>query len=302
MTAILIAFSTGGIYAQKTAGNFMNVITDARTAGMAGAGSVSETETSSFWTNTAGLVFSGKKAGLSASYLKWQPDYADCSISAANGFVRISRTLFISAGYKYAKYRSMEILDGKGNETGTFTPNETTGGIAAGIKIFPKLAFSANLRYISSDIADSQKGTAVAADAGLLYHMNSHLNIGMKASNIGTKIKYDETKYSLPAKLETGLSISERYAGKSVISADIAGGMLVNHPSFFAAAGIEYFYNGTAGIRCGYHYGNKDKGIPSHESIGITLRHWGLSIDGAYLISNAEALKNTFMITAGWSL
>lgn len=302
MAAILLASSASGIYAQKTAGNFMNIITDARTAGMAGAGTVSETGTSSFLTNPSGLVFSGKRAGIAASYVKWQPDYADCNISSVSGFAGISKTFFISAGYTYAKYQSMEILDENGNDDGTFSPSEMTGGIGLGIRIFPKLAVSANFRYVSSNLADSQKGTAFAADAGLLYHMNGNINIGLKASNIGTKLKYDGTEYSLPAKMETGISMTRDISDKNVISADLSGGLLLNHSSAFAAAGIEYFYNGTAGIRCGYQYGDKNKYIPSHASIGLTLQHWGFSIDGAYLVSNTKALKNTFLVTAGWSI
>ena len=38
---------------------------------------------------------------------------------------------------------------------------------------------------------------------------------------------------------------------------------------FNAAAGVEYCYAGIVATRAGYHFGSKDKGIPSYVSVGL---------------------------------
>jgi hypothetical protein len=63
-------------------------------------------------------------------------------------------------------------------------------------------------KYVSSQIVESYKATAYAADLGIQTRLSSKLRFGAAAQNFGSKLKYLEEASELPRILRAGLAIS----------------------------------------------------------------------------------------------
>lgn len=280
---------------------FLNINPDAQVMGMANTGTTMYANAFSFWNNGANTVFSGRTLDIAASYGKWQPEVSGNQIMALAGYGKISENIALTAGFKYFTHKSYDISDATGNLQGSFTPKEFSAGVGLAVKILPVLSASVNAGYLSSDIGGPKKAGAFTADIGLLLHLK-YLNIGLTASNLGSKIDYGGiTKYSLPANLKLGAGVSRTYAGKHKVSANLQGEMLLKESAFSAGVGAEYMYNNLIAVRGGYHYGEKQKTIPGYGSAGIGIRLAGIQLDAAYLFANSDSpLRNTFFISLGW--
>lgn len=280
---------------------FLNINPDAQGMGMANTGTTMYANAFSFWNNGANTVFSGQALDIAASYGKWQPKVSGNNIMALAGYGKISENIALTAGFKYFSHKSYDISDATGNLQGSFTPKEFSAGIGLAVKILPVLSASVNANYLSSDVGGPKKAGAFAADIGLLLHLRC-LNVGLTASNLGSKIDYGGTrKYSLPATLKLGAGASHTYAGKHKVSANLQGEILLKESAFSAGIGAEYMYNNLIAVRGGYHYGDKQKTIPGYGSAGVGIRMAGIHLDASCLFAGSDSpLKKTFFISLGW--
>lgn len=298
LTAVLLFCLTQG---NSQTALFLNINPDAQVMGMANTGTAMYANAFSFWNNSANTVFSPQKLDIAASYGKWQPEVSGNNIMALAGYGKISKNIALTAGFKYFTHTGYDISDETGTLKGAFTPKEYSAGIGLAIKILPVLSASVNATYLSSDIGGPKKGGAFAADIGVLLRLKC-LNVGLTASNLGSRIDYGgTTTYSLPANLKLGVGTSQTYAGKHKISANLQGEMLLKESAFSAGIGAEYMYNNLIAVRGGYHYGDKQKTIPGYGSAGAGIRLAGIHLDASYLFAGSDSpLRNTFFISLGW--
>lgn len=301
ITALTAVFLFCVITGNSQTALFLNINPDAQAMGMANTGTTMHANAFSFWNNGANTVFSVRTLDIAASYGKWQPQVSGNNIMALAGYGKLSENIALTAGFKYFTHKSYDISDATGNLQGPFTPKEFSAGVGLAVKILPFLSASVNAGYLSSDIGGPKKAGAFAADIGLLLQLQ-YLNVGLTASNLGSKIDYGGTdKYSLPANLKLGAGVSRTYAGKHKVSANLQGEMLLKESVFSAGIGAEYMYNNLIAVRGGYHYGEKQKTIPGYGSAGVGIRLAGIQLDAAYLFANSDSpLRNTFFISLGW--
>ncbi len=92
---------------------------------------------------------------------------------------------------------------------GSFDARDMEAGLSYGKKITDKLNGGLTLKYISSKI-DNVKASAVASDFGVIYDcdewFDQSVKFGFTVKNIGTKLKYDSDKESLPVEYKFGMS------------------------------------------------------------------------------------------------
>lgn len=286
---------------------FLTINPDARVMSMANTGTVAAATAFSMFNNTAAtaLASNERTMDVGVSYGMWQPGYSANHMISAAGYGKITRFMTIAAGVRYFTHGSYDITDEFGAATGTFAPKDIMAGIGLGFKILPILSLSANVNYIMSQIAPSAAGNAVSADFGAIVDLK-FLRVGVTASNIGSKIKYAETPYSLPANAKLGVGTT-RYFGrndKSHVSVNVQAGMLFVDSDFFAEAGVEYCYNDLFRISAGYHYGKETSAaIPSYVTAGLGIKLFGVYVNAAYLtgLKGSSPLNNTFQIGLGYT-
>ena len=149
-----------------------------------------------------------------------------------------------------------------GNPTkDNFNPTDMTIDLGYGIKIIDNLSAGVAGHFVSSKLGDGVSGSAVAFDLGVQYRLafseKMGLDLGLKAANIGSKLKYGEGEGSaLPAKAVLGAMFTMQPSDAHSIKVGVdAGYKFMGNTGFVAGVGAEYMAfntvaaDGTVGIR-----------------------------------------------------
>ncbi len=200
--------------------NSLAIAPDARAGGMGDVGVATDPDVSSQYWNPAKYPFCISRSGVSLNYTPWLRNIVD-DIDLANitGYYRIGDWDAISASLRYFSLGEVTVLGSQDGES--FKPYEMAVDVAYSRMLSETFSAAVGLRYIYSDLGykaddETTPGSAFAADLAI-YH-NGYLNIGnrecqlgwgLNASNIGSKISYDEgnTSEFLPTNLRLGASL-----------------------------------------------------------------------------------------------
>ncbi|WP_251623446.1 PorV/PorQ family protein [Odoribacter lunatus] len=292
---------------------FLSIAPDARSAGMGDVGTALSPDAFSFWHNAAVTVFSEEQGAIAYSYTSWMREWgAGCALNSLGGFYKIDTKQSVVAGFRNFSHQDMEISDENGNILGKFTPKDWALDLGYSRLLIKDLSMSLSLRYIHSDMGSyngAAAGNAVAFDLGFYYRRRAALldsatwSVGVQVANIGSKIKYLDTKYDLPGKLNIGGAIHLPFSQRHVLNCalDLNYQMMpAGSSSFQAGIGAEYVCMKYAIIRGGYHFGDKDKGYDSYGTLGCGVRFYHIQGDFSYLLAKSDSLlKNTLRFTVG---
>ena len=222
----------------------LSIAPDARAGALGDVGVATEPDANSQYWNPAKYPFNIARAGVSMSYTPWlRQIVSDIDLVNLAGFYRIGDYSAVSASLTYFSLGEVFVE----NEM-TIKPYEMAFDVAYSRMLSETFSAAIALRYIHSDLQynyaeDMSPGNAFAADIALYYNkylmLGSHeclLGLGLNASNIGTKISYDDgaTNEFIPTNLRLGASLLvplDEYNTISV-SADINKLMVPTKPSY----------------------------------------------------------------------
>ena len=265
LASLLIA--TSHLFAQKDAGSdqvqmFNPVMTgvtsltiapDSRAGAMGDVGVATDADVNSQYWNPAKYPFAISPAGLSLAYTPWlRRLVSDIDLANLVGYYRIGDYQAISGSLTYFSLGEVWVDDY------TIKPYEMAVDFAYSRMLSETFSASVGLRYILSDLnfnfeEDMSKGQAFAADIAMFYsnyiqlgRRECMLNLGLNASNIGSKISYDggQSNQFIPTNLRLGFSLMipiDAYNTFS-ISADANKLMVPTKPTyrqFLADQGLE---------------------------------------------------------------
>lgn len=222
----------------------LSIAPDARAGALGDVGVATEPDANSQYWNPAKYPFNIARAGVSMSYTPWLRQLvSDIDLVNLAGFYRIGDYSAVSASLTYFSLGEVFVE----NEM-TIKPYEMAFDVAYSRMLSETFSAAIALRYIHSNLQynyaeDMSPGNAFAADIALYYNkylmLGSHeclLGLGLNASNIGTKISYDDgaTNEFIPTNLRLGASLLvplNEYNTISV-SADINKLMVPTKPSY----------------------------------------------------------------------
>lgn len=222
----------------------LSIAPDARAGALGDVGVATEPDANSQYWNPAKYPFNIARAGVSMSYTPWlRQIVSDIDLVNLAGFYRIGDYSAVSASLTYFSLGEVFVE----NEM-TIKPYEMAFDVAYSRMLSETFSAAIALRYIHSNLQynyaeDMSPGNAFAADIALYYNkylmLGSHeclLGLGLNASNIGTKISYDDgaTNEFIPTNLRLGASLLvplNEYNTISV-SADINKLMVPTKPSY----------------------------------------------------------------------
>ena len=228
LTFLGLTFTAAGIKAQDIKNQLnpvyygvtsLAIAPDARAAGLGDAGAATDPDVNSQYWNPAKYPFCISRSGVSLNYTPWlRHIVSDIDLANLTGYYRIGDWDAISGSLRYFSLGEVTVL---GSEGESFKPYEMSLDVAYSRMLSETFSAAVALRYIYSDLAytaddETTPGSAFAADIALSH--NGHLNIGnrecqlgwgINASNIGSKISYDEgnTSEFLPTNLRLGASL-----------------------------------------------------------------------------------------------
>ena len=275
---ILACFIAAGAMASgagSSAGDFLNISTGARAAGMGDAAVSGSTGAEAIYWNPAGIA--GARGEALFSHTIWA---ADSSLETAGQVLQLSKGSSAGILVNYFMSGAINKVDNTGLKVGTYSNSDISVALCWGLNIAGGFPFGVSLKYIGSTI-DGTASTAFAADLGVRYSLGNSLVLGAAVQNIGMQLKYNSLSESLPMNIIAGLLFK-------------AGGSLsfegdVNIPSggsFGYSAGAEYAVSlggsTSAALRAGYK--SAGTGSLSGLSAGAGIGFGGIYVDYALIM------------------
>ena len=267
--------------------------TDPISASVAGSGIAREATAYAVADNASAMAFTSGTFAVAASYGMWAPKAADSQLINAAGYYRLSDKAVLGLSGTFCIDRQTSITNANGAVTGTYSPKDIVARVGASYLITDCLSAGVTAKMIHSSIGPDLSGTAFGGDVSVMYSQNS-LSASLAVCNLGTAIKYGSTSYSMPMYARAGAAYSA--VGLSVS----AEADYLFEGAFAAALGAEYSIADIAAVRAGYHYGAKDKGIPSYASVGLGVKYAGVELNAAFLLAS-KTLGNTLLLGLGYS-
>jgi len=229
-TLLLFVCTALAIHAQKEAFNplivgvpSLTIAPDARGGGMGDLGVATEPDIYSQYWNPAKYAFAYSKAGIGLSYTPWLKRLVnDMDLVYLSGYFKLGNTdrQAVAASLRYFSLGQINMTDYSGATIQAVNPYEMAFDVGYSLKASETFSIGANLRFIYSDLGPGVEelypGSAWAFDIAGYYHKyvmlgNNEclLGLGLNASNIGSKISYDQgnTSNFLPTNLRLGGSL-----------------------------------------------------------------------------------------------
>lgn len=248
LSAILLG--TTSIMAQKemfnpvlTGVTSLTIAPDSRAGAMGDVGVATDPDVNSQYWNPAKYPFAISPAGFSLAYTPWLRQLvSDIDLANLVGYYRIGDYQAISGSLTYFSLGDVYA------DNYVIRPYEMAVDFAYSRMLSETFSASVGLRFIHSDLQynydeDITSGQAFAADIAMFYtnyvmlgRRESLFNLGLNASNIGSKISYDggNTNQFIPTNLRLGASLMVPIDEYNTISfsADVNKLMVPTKPSY----------------------------------------------------------------------
>ena len=218
-----ILLGASSLWAQKgmfnpvlTGVTSLSIAPDSRAGAMGDVGVATDPDVNSQYWNPAKYPFAISPAGFSLAYTPWLRQLvSDIDLANLVGYYRIGDYQAISGSLTYFSLGDVYA------DNYVIHPYEMAVDFAYSRMLSETFSASVGLRFIHSDLQynydeDITSGQAFAADIAFFYtnyvmmgRRECMLNIGMNASNIGSKISYDggNTNQFIPTNLRIGASL-----------------------------------------------------------------------------------------------
>jgi len=241
--------------------SFLRVEPSARAASLGGSFSaVYGDDINALFYNPA-LLNEGMHRALSLSYLN--------HIGGVNaGFIAYGRHLYgvgtFGAGLRYVGWGDMTGYDESGEETDDFNASSTAFTLSLSRSDDSRLHYGANVHTAFARI-DSYGATAIAADAGLAYHLSeSQLTLSASVNNVGVVVgSIGSVRDRLPIDVRVGLAKRMQYVplmisitgyNLNLIGEDSGGGNAIGDAMRHIAVGGEFQFSEAFQLRVGYNH------------------------------------------------
>lgn len=203
-----------------TVAPFLNIVTDARAAGMGDVGTASSADGNSIYHNAAKMVFHKKEVTFALNYTPWLRNLTDdIYIGNITYQQKIDERSAFGGGIKYFNYGDVQINEGINSGTFTARPYELAVEGAYSLKLSTNYSMAVALRYVRSDLSikgtqlsDSTPSNGFAVDISGYYRSNEMafeefngiIRGGFNISNIGPKLSVTSGEGFLPTNLKLG--------------------------------------------------------------------------------------------------
>lgn len=203
-----------------TAVPFLLVAADARAAGMGDQGVATSPDVFSQQWNPAKYAFITRENGVAVSYTPYLSEIVnDIFLGSLNYFHKLNDRSTVAASLRYFSLGSIETRQGFEDLPLLVSPNQFTFDLSYALKLSETLSMAVAGRYLRSDLglqdaedlgAASTFGVDVAAyyegEELVLSNFDGQWRLGAAISNIGPKMKYDDSGQEnfIPTNLKLG--------------------------------------------------------------------------------------------------
>ncbi len=289
------------VTAEAQTGSFVHLSSDAQLVGQGGTTVNSSGNAFDVFQNFSAIHFSNDK--MSMGYGFRSLDGSDYSLHSVALSYRFSEKHIIGGGAKLFYHPEYNQFDNDGTFLKSFSPRETMFSIGYSYLLNESFAISIASNFINSDLDGSNDGTAFTANASLSYR-KQQWSASFGIEQVGSKLKYLDESYSLPARLNLGLSKYYQLADNHSISALIKTRyqfLPSDYTGFIGNLGIVYSFKDKWFVRGGYQFASEEV-EPDYASCGIGLKIFGFNLSGSYMFSNEDYFDQNFCFSIQYSL
>lgn len=237
------------------------------------------------------------KFDINASYGIWQPKMAKESLIGVNASYRFGEKFALGIYGRMFNQPSYEVVNEKGITSqvdGTFTPREMNFGLSGAFSISESFSAGITFKVANASLASDAKATAFGGDVFARFAKNGW-KAGVAVCNIGSKADFGGgSSYALPSLVRAGGAYSVAGLTASAEFDYLFSGAIM------AALGAEYWVKDIVAVRAGFHYGDKQKAIPTYASVGLGVKFFGVKLNATYLLAS-ETLGNSLLFGLGYS-
>ncbi len=201
---------------------FILIAADPRAAGMGDIGVVTSADAFSQQWNPAKYAFALSKQGFGFTYTPYLSKLVnDIFLGNLTYYNRLSERSAVGASFRYFKLGEIEARETAEQLPLILSPNELTFDVSYSLRLSERFAMAVAGRYLRSDLklqvadADASAAGSFAVDIAGYYQseeipyndFDGRWRMGFNISNIGPKIKYDNSvssESSLPTNLALG--------------------------------------------------------------------------------------------------
>lgn len=208
-----------------TAGPFLRIVPDARSAAMGDVGVALSPDANSLHFNASKLVFAEKATGVAVTYTPWLRalNVPDVYLAYLSAYSQLNEDGAIGFGLRYFSLGDIAFTDENGMPLGNGRPNEFELNFTYARKLAERFSAGIGVKYIYSNLANGQEvggeqisaGTGFAADISFTYqtpislpNKTSQLRAGLAMTNLGSKITYTNSVEAdwIPSNLGLGVA------------------------------------------------------------------------------------------------
>ena len=300
------------VVAQKKRGQtsmkFLSISTSARASGMANAQTAIDNNGSySVFYNPAGLAQIDGSLSLSGSNLEWIAgiNYVSTSLAYKLNNPKLGVFAFNLLSVDYGDFQGT-IFDRNSGldyiETGNFTVQSISVGLAYANAITEKFSVGANFKYAFQDLGDlidardgdgNTTTRSIAAgkgvlDFGVLYKTGfESLNFAMALRNFSTEVSFDDEESELPLTFKIGLAMDVLDLAESIDknTHSLIVAVDANRPRDFDEQlfiGTEYTFLKRFSLRGGYTIPKEEEGVSFGIGVIQPLKKFSFKADYSY--------------------
>lgn len=292
--SILVACAMPALSASAQALSSLLIPSAPEYAAMGGASVALEAGAFAAENNAAAMSLSDDSFAVAAGYGLWAPETAGSQLAGLGAFARVGERVGIGLSGRYTMEKPMNISSAAGGILGTFTPSELGANLAVSVKVIDGLSVGVTGKFVRSSIGEELSGSAFGADISVAWRKDG-LSAGAAVCNLGSKLKYGDSSYSMPMLVKAGAAYSPDFGLTASVEADY-----LFSGAFAAGLGLEYNLFDIGFLRAGYHYGDKSQGLASFASLGAGVQFAGVELSAAWLTAS-PTLGNSLLFSLGYS-
>ncbi len=296
--SVLVFILAGGVPLNAQTLPSLLVGSDAAAAGTALSAVGRPAGAYSLESNVASMALMDGKMAVGASFGLWQPSFASNKVLGLGAVYKASDRLALGLQAKSFGQQPYDIVTESGSVKGSFTPGDLSVGIGVAYAFADFLSAGVTSRMVRSSLAEDASATVFGFDAALFFEKDA-LSAGLALCNLGSSISYGRDSYAQPALLKAGAACRFGDPEGHSVTASLEADYLFAG-AFSAGLGAEYSLKELLFLRAGYHYGSKDKGLPSFASAGLGVKFAGVELNAAYLLAS-ETLGGSLCLGLGYS-
>lgn len=293
---------------------FLTMETDARSAGMAGAGVSQSDNPWAIYHNAATSTLGEGRLGAGIFAGPWTTGFETSNVLyGVGGFYKLGSKNSILAGFRYMPGPEVGLMDDLGIPTGTTRSKDMALDVGYARKIGKNFGLSLTARWMMSDQGfgdPAANGFAVDIGAvyshGLSWFEGAQWSAGFRLADIGPKVKMsDGERYALPGRAALGGSLTLPFTANHILACAVdLGYQFQPAGAFVTSLGAEYTFLKHGVVRGGYHIGSSSKGPGNYATLGCGFIAGPVRCDAAWRFGGdrANPHNNTFIFSLGFSL